>query len=254
MDIRALSHRTQEHLVQERQRNGPYADMENFLSRTRARRSEIRSLIQVGALEGLGLAQPQMMLYLDDHYGRAPRPGNSLFDTSELENYRLDQDDYNLTVKCLNELHLLGFMLSGDILSILDLHPAFKGALPCRNLGRYAGRRVKIFGWPITGRLHTVPGKGQMKFLTIEDSSGYGDAVFWPEVYKRFFTVLSRPGPYEIWGRVQEDWGTFSLIADRVKSVRWSPNQVDFELAAQRLSKSLSMMHGRYEGWVSAVA
>ena len=30
-------------------------------------------------------------------------------------------DDYTLTERCLNELHLLGFMVSGNILDILDL-------------------------------------------------------------------------------------------------------------------------------------
>jgi hypothetical protein len=132
----------------------------------------------------------------------------------------------------------LGYVLSGDILSILDLHPAFKDAVPCREMGRHAGRRVKLFGWPVTGRLHTVPGRGQMKFLTLEDASGCGDAVFWPETFRRCAGALALPGPYEIWGRVQEDWGTFSLIAERVCSVRWNPVEVDFELASQRLSRT----------------
>jgi DNA polymerase III alpha subunit len=87
-----------------------------------------------------------------------------------------------------------------------------------------------------------------MKFLTLEDRSGYADIVFWPEIYQRCMSAMARPGPYEVWGKVQEEWGTFSIIADRIKGVRWSPNQVDFEIASRRLAESLKTPWDRY-GW-----
>ncbi|MFC1585444.1 PHP domain-containing protein [Fibrobacterota bacterium] len=248
MHIRGFSRAAREQLVEERRLRGPYRDMDDFLERTRAGKSEIRGLIQVGALDGFGLNQPQLMFRLDQRYGRRRSREQSLFGPADTEGGGLEVEDYTLTVKCLNELHLLGFMLSGDVLSILDLHPAFKSAVPCREIGRRARQRVKLFGWPITGRLHTVPGRGQMKFLTLEDASGCADIVFWPETYKRYLHVMLRPGPYEVWGRVQEEWGTYSVIADRIKSVRWSPNQVDFELASRKLARSQGIT-GRRRGW-----
>ena len=77
-----------------------------------------------------------------------------------------------------------------------------------------------------------------MQFLSVEDKTGVVAVLFWPRNYKRFGDVLAKPGPYEIWGRIVEDWGTFSLEAHSIKAAEWRPNQVDFELASDRLKDS----------------
>jgi error-prone DNA polymerase len=146
--------------------------------------------------------------------------------------------DYSLTQKCLHELGNLGFMLSGNILDILDLHPESRNAVLCNDVGRYAGSGVKVFGWPITSRVHPVPGRGDMKFITIEDKSGSADIVMWPDVYKLFADVTMRPGPFAITGYVKENFGTHAVFAKSIRTVEWSPSIVDFELASKRLLRS----------------
>ena len=80
-----------------------------------------------------------------------------------------------------------------------------------------------------------------MMFLTVEDKTGCVDVIFWPRDFERFADVLSEPGPYEIWGKVSEDWDTFSLAAHRIRAVSWSPSQVDFEQASKRLANSFKL-------------
>ncbi|MBF0431577.1 MAG: DNA polymerase III subunit alpha [Fibrobacteria bacterium] len=254
MHIKGLSYRSQKHIIAEREQHGPYTGALDFFTRSSTGKSETQTLIRVGALDSFGLTRPQLMYMLEDWYHK-PREQNLLLpgmDTSEA--YRIDTDDYNLTIKCLDELQLLGYMLSGDILAILGMHPASKAAIPCQEINHYNTRRIKLFGWPVTSRLHTVPGKGQMKFITIEDGSGCADCVFWPGICRRYAAALLGPGPYEIWGRVQEDWGTFSLVAERIQGVRWSPNQMNFNTAAEHLAKSRNQMYGRGVGWTQQAA
>jgi DNA polymerase III alpha subunit len=77
-----------------------------------------------------------------------------------------------------------------------------------------------------------------MSFMTLEDKTECVDVIFWPDVYERCSDLISEPGPFEIWGRVSEDFGAFTLEAHDVRSVQWSPAMVDFEAASRRLRNS----------------
>jgi DNA polymerase III alpha subunit len=133
-------------------------------------------------------------------------------------------------------------MLSGNILDILDLHPSSRTAVPAREVSRHVGQRVKVFGSPVTERIHHVEHNGEaMMFLTLEDKSETVDVILWPDVYKRFADEVATPGPLEVWGRVTEDWDTFSVEATSIRNVDWSPGQVDFIAASKRLEKSFTV-------------
>lgn len=244
MHIRGISRKSLENLTAERRKNGRYRNLTDFIRRTGTRKSEIESLIKTGAFDGFGLSQPEHFALLDGVYGRIrPEVPDMFANSVTLRGQELHPGlgDYTLTEKCLNELHLLGFMLSGNILDILSLHPSAKNTVPAAEIGRYAGRHVRVFGWPITSRTHWIAKSGRlMKFLTIQDATECLDVLFWPRVYERYEDILHRPGPYEIEGRVAEDWGTFTLEADRIRDVDWSPAQIDFGRAEQRLRKSFT--------------
>ena len=121
------------------------------------------------------------------------------------------------------------------------MHPASKNAVPANRLPEYQGQRVKVFGWPVTRRVHHVEHSGQpMLFITIEDKTEVTDVILWPEVYDRFADVMTEPGPFEMWGIVSEEWGTYTVEADMIKAVSWSPNMVDVDLASKRLERSFT--------------
>ena len=237
MHIRSLTQKSQDAIVLEREREGPFNNLENFITRIKIDRHEVEKLILVGAFDGFGMSQPEMLYLLDGIYGKGSSYESALF-SARLRDLHPGLHDYTLTEKCLNELHLLGFMLSGDILDILDLHPGSKSAIPANEAHKYVGKGVKVFGWPVTERIHVTSTGEPMQFLSVEDKTGVVAVLFWPRNYKRFGDVLAKPGPYEIWGRIVEDWGTFSLEAHSIKAAEWRPNQVDFELASDRLKDS----------------
>jgi len=249
MHVRQLSQKAQEAIVNERSQRS-FRNLFDFVNRVTINKKEIESLILVGAFDGFGLSQPESLFLLDDIF-RSLSHGSlrdkcsalpSLFSHADLftqEKLHPGLSDYTLAQKCLNELHLLGFMVSGNILDILDLHPAHRDAVPAADIGRrYTGKRIKMFGWPITNRLHVVASERPMMFVTMEDKTECVDVILWPDVYERYADVMAEPGPFEIWGRVSEDHGTFTLEAQTIRSVQWSPAMVDFEAASQRLKNS----------------
>jgi DNA polymerase III alpha subunit len=129
-------------------------------------------------------------------------------------------------------------MLSGNILEILDVHPCAAGAVAARDLARHAGRSVKVFGWPIARRVHCAgDDERPMMFLTLEDKTECIDVIVWPAVYDRCYDALQESGPFEIWGKVTEDFDTYSLEARTIRPADWSPALVDLQRASERLAR-----------------
>lgn len=245
MHVRGLRSATVGALVRERSDGGPFRSLPDFLQRVpKVNRAEGENLILVGGFAGWGASQPELLFQLDGLIGRRPRGIPQLFDGSALrtaDESLPEAEPHTLTERCLNEMRLLGFMLSGNILDILDLHPASRGAVPTRHISDHVGRRIKVFGWPVTERVHQVRSAGKnMLFITIEDMTECADVILWPDVYERFSDALVERRPLEIWGTVSEDWNTCSLEADYLQAVEWSPGLIDFELAGARLAGSFA--------------
>lgn len=245
MHIRNLSQRSQEALIFERERGGPFRNLLDFVDRVSIHKKEIEKLILVGAFDGFGLTQPESLYLLEGIYGkRRPEQPMLLSCDDRRQELHPGLSDYTLVERCLNELHLLGFMLSGDILDILDLHPASKDAVPANQVHHHVGKKIKVFGWPVTERVHPVAHSSEpMMFLTLEDKTETLDIIFWPRIYHRFSDLLVETGPFEIWGTVTEDWGAYSVEAESIRSVAWSPNLVDFDLASKRLETSFKVKY-----------
>ena len=252
MHVRNLTQKGLDNLLHERRTKGDFLNLVDFIERVDMGRKEIEKLVLVGAFDGYGLTQPEMLYQLDGIYGRLRPSEPTLFGTqhakelgsqgnASLMNEHPGLENYTLAERCLNELYLLGYMLSGNILEILDMHPAAKNAVPAGRIPEHKDQRVKVFGWPVTRRVHHIEHSGQpMLFITLEDKTEVVDVILWPDVYDRFADVMAEPGPFEMWGIVSEEWGTFTVEADMIKAVSWSPNMVDLQLASKRLEKSFS--------------
>ena len=241
MHIRGIGAKSLERIEQERARSGKFRNLADFVGRVDMGMKEIESLILTGAFDGFGLTQPESLFVLADLHKKLRSAEPRLFEEIGLPAFaRTELTDYTLARRCFNELRLLGFMLSGNILDILDLHPAAKDAIAADQLHRFSGKRVKVFGWMITNRVHMVDAKRPMMFITVEDKTESVDVILWPDIYERYADTLAEPGPFEIWGTVSEDWDAYTLEAQRITSVQWSPAVVDFERASQRLELSFT--------------
>jgi DNA polymerase III alpha subunit len=167
--------------------------------------------------------------------------------------------DYTLMQKCMNELRMLGYVLSANLLDVVENHALARNAVKARDLGMHAGRRVKVLGVAVTDRLHPVGGSDRlMKFLTLGDNTGYLDIIFWPDALDKWNDTLAGQIPFsgnllEVWGKVSEQAGTFSVEASEVRVAQWLPNLVDFEIASRRLREGMRN-YPAYAGGVEALA
>ena len=145
MHIHGVSGAGLERIVEERGLHGPYRNLVDFIGRVPVGRKDIENLILTGAFDGFGLTQPESLFLLDDVYKKARPDEPGLFGAGiplARDFLHPGLSDYTLAQRCFNELRLLGFMLSGNILDILDLHPAAKGAVPMDNVKICTGMRI----------------------------------------------------------------------------------------------------------------
>ena len=242
MHVRNLSRKSMENIITEREKRGRFYNLSHFIKRCKIFHKEVEYLILVGAFDAFGLTRPELLFHLDGEFNnrqQAEEPMLPLFANNTNDNLHPGLSDYSFMEKCLQELYFLGFMLSGNIVDILDLHPGSKQAIPASLISQHSGQRIKFFGRKIMERGHFIQKSGRvMKFLTIEDNTGCMDVVFWPKTFELFSDVINRNGPFEIFGTVTEEWDAYTLEAEYIRSVEWFPKQVDFSLASKRLQDS----------------
>lgn len=261
MHIKGLSHKSLDLLIKDRDTYGPYRDLLHFYERVAMGKADIEKLILVGAMYSFNIPQPALLFQL---HGFKERKNSTMLDlwsqqtatpsiyahsnqdvynsksTATQSTQIVKHKDYSYAEKCLNELSLMGYMISGNILELLALHPAARQAIPANTIHEYKDKYVYVFGKSVTTRLVSVVQSGKiMQFLTLADKSGMIDIIFWPNIYEKYQNQLYTAGPFLIYGKVIEDWGTFSIEAKTVRQVAWAPNQLDFNLASKILEKSV---------------
>jgi len=88
------------------------------------------------------------------------------------------------------------------------------------DLQQFVGRRVRLAGWLITGKVvHTRHGD-PMEFLTFEDETGIVETTFFPKAYQRFCHMIDRARPYLLTGKVEQDWGALTLTVEKAVPIK----------------------------------
>ncbi|MFH1091709.1 MAG: OB-fold nucleic acid binding domain-containing protein, partial [Pseudomonadota bacterium] len=111
---------------------------------------------------------------------------------------------------------VLGFLTDRHPIILFSDKLAGKGLVKAADLGRHVGRRVRVAGWLITGKLVSTKTDEPMEFLTFEDDTALVETTFFPGVYRRFCRMLDWGRPYILAGRVEEDFGAATMTVDQV--------------------------------------
>ncbi|MFH1091710.1 MAG: DNA polymerase III subunit alpha, partial [Pseudomonadota bacterium] len=155
--VKGLSCRTMERLIGEREK-GYYADLEDFLARVRPDEGEAKALIFAGALASVEPEADQAVLLWKlarqrstkavavhagrsgSFFSRSVTPAPELPRGREIERLR-------------RQFAVLGFLTDRHPIILFSNKLAGKGLIKMADLGRHVGRRVRVAGWLITGKL-----------------------------------------------------------------------------------------------------
>lgn len=221
-----------EDILRERERNGPFESLEDFLLRVALSRADAPVLVKSGALDCLAgtLNRPQILWLVEarlNSHGRSSR--SSMADKpSQLNLFgrrgkiRVPSlPDLTAQQKWRQEIETLGFVLS--VHPLRTLKPAIR-AFPCpivpgSDLAQHIGQKVWILGWPIT-RKEVVTREGEpMEFVSFEDQTAIYEAVFFPDTFKRFCQDLDHNRAYLLHGRVENEFDAVSLTVSQLRRI-----------------------------------
>jgi error-prone DNA polymerase len=220
MAIKGLGQATRRRLLAAREMR-PFVSFSDFMQRARAEDDEARALINGGAFESLhpGLEPARLLWQLAQHRQAAQRGGNmdSFFMPEPSQAPPLPPSE--LRCRLRRQYAALGFLVDRHPMELFEQELKGRRLVKARDLQRYAGRRISLAGWLITGKTVSTHKREPMQFLTFEDETGLVEATFFPEPYRRFHMMLDWSHPYLLSGLVEENFGVPTLTVDGVERV-----------------------------------
>jgi len=219
LSVKHLRTDTQHRILLKRKQRR-FQSLEDFLERVRPDEIEAKSLIHAGAFDTLHPESPRSDLLWKLALSRKHRSSQSkvlkLFEEqSDIQKPDFPPEDGIGRLR--QEFEVLGFLCTRHPMALYAGALRRQNIVKARDVARFVGRRIRIAGLLITGKvLHTRHGD-PMEFLTFEDDTGLVETVCFPEVYRRFCAVLDKSRPFILTGKVEEDFGAVTLTVSHVQ-------------------------------------
>ncbi len=206
--IHELEHAVAQNLLAERERNGKFKSLNDFVKRMQISLEQLIILIRTGAFRFTGKSKKELLW--DAHYllGHSKKtvPEKTLFETKTKEFNLPDLWKHELE-DTFDEIELLGFPIRSPFGM---LESALPSNLKASQLPHIVGKSVEIVGY-LVHRKPTRTSNGKiMYFGTWLDLEGeWLDTVHFPDTNNR--NPFTGPGCYLIRGKVVEEYGFFSI-------------------------------------------
>ncbi len=255
-----------EAIQEERNKNGPFKNFEDFCTRINTRkvnRRVIESLIRCGAFDSLGHRRSQLMEVIDDALelghakGRDRAAGQlSLFDlmpqdsddeeTNPLGLELPDIPEWSQEEMLAAEKESLGFYITGHPLDpfVKEMERLSSG-LNTSNVNTMADGAAIGLGGVIRSKKVITTKKGeQMAFLALEDLHGSLEVICFPKLYQQVRELLDSDAPVFVEGKLkkeeEEKSRTYKIIADSIELLEQACKRrvagLDIVLHGERIS------------------
>ncbi len=221
MAIKNLSHQSAETIINERNSNGMYRSLADFLVRTKLRYEETALLIKCGAMDCFNETRPTLLRLLALYINRRKILDENYNDLFMNETFRIESEirtsrDYSISQKCKYEFEILGYMVTQHPLCFFNKILSGKKIVQAGELEKYHGKRVRVAGWYMASKRIKTKKGDLMKFLSLEDLSGTFEAVIFPNVYMKVAEKTLSYGPYLIEGKVDTAGGN-NIIVEKLE-------------------------------------
>lgn len=221
----------------------PFLGFDDFISKIQPGISDLENLIKCGACDSLGQHRPVLLWksrqlgFRKNRENSSPvtNQGSLLFSdttsapekslTSKSADGNLPVRDYSLATKIRDEMHILGFPISGHPLDAFSSELSSRDCCAIADMCRSKGT-VTICGIIVAERVHRTQEGQWMKFITLSDRTGMAEIVLFPETFRKYARLASLETLVIISGTVQryEHKGVGTLIADTVQHLGGFPS------------------------------
>jgi len=220
--IMGLEDRLARSIEEIRQAEGPFADLNDFVTRVNPGLEQVILLIRAGALRFTGkkkavlLWEAHMMINKSKPEQIRPlfSPPVKEFALPDLEQDRID-DAYD-------EIELLSFPVSMTWFDMLET--SFRGEIMANTMINNVGKRIRMVGHLVTIKYIKTIKKEWMNFGCFIDAEGnFFDSTHFPQSLKNY--PFKGAGTYLILGKVVEEFGYASIEVEKLAKLPIKPDK-----------------------------
>jgi DNA-directed DNA polymerase III PolC len=217
--VDSLGQKLTEAFLLERNNNGFYEDLPDFINRVEVSLEQLIILIRIGAFRFTGKSK-QMLLW-EAHFILNKQPKKvihqSLFKYKQQQNFDIPQLHYDKRNDLLDEMEILGFSLSSPFKLLANQN--LKG-IKASEIPQYLGKEVDIMGYLVTTKYAKTKHGQIMFFGTFLDEDGdWIDTVLFPDIASRF--NFKGNGCYLIKGKVSLEFAFYTLEVTYLERLGW---------------------------------
>ncbi|MEL6535885.1 MAG: DNA polymerase III subunit alpha [Bacteroidota bacterium] len=223
--LKSLESKVAQLIPAEREQNGAYQSMDDFIARVPCGLESLTVLIRIGAFRFTGQPKRALLWQAHLHFGRkqqGPPPAMALFAPQKRE-FTLPNLERHPLEDAFDELEILGFPLC-DPFSLLKSED--RGNTMAMQMMKRLGKRVSMIGYLITIKHTRTKDEKLMHFATFYDAQGrVFDTTHFPPVAKKY--PFRGRGFYRLVGKVVEDFGYPMLeVIQMDKLPLWAKDEV----------------------------
>ena len=211
--LQGLEQRFVERFIAEREARGPFASLDDFVSRVPFSLEQLILLIRGGAFGFTKKTKAELLwqAHLNKSQAKKEQP-ETLF---KLENQHFEFPDFKTSAlqNAYDEIELYGFPVSLTWFDLLKTN--FRGELMACQMLHFVGQRYRMLGKLVTVKnFRTCKGE-PMALATFVDATGEAfDTVLFPQVLKAW--PFHGDGVYLLLGKITEEFGQPSLEVEKM--------------------------------------
>ncbi|SEW01662.1 DNA polymerase III, alpha subunit [Chryseobacterium wanjuense] len=221
MLLEGLETRITNTIVEERERNGNYTSLEDFIRRIPIGIETVQTLIFVGAFRFTG--KPKNELLVEARIllvNFKPENRGMLLFEEAVPQHRLPRLKRENFEDAFDEIELIGFPVSCTPFDLLQTK--YRGSVFVKDLLQYHKKQVKMLAYLIA-RKHVPTKKGTMYFGTWIDVNGhYFDTAHFPDSLKKY--DFQGGGCYLLLGTVEVDFHFPSITIHKMAKMPMIPD------------------------------
>ena len=206
-------------IVDERQQQGEYKNLEDFVMRVKPGKEQLLLLIRAGALRFAGKIKPELLweahMLMSDKCDDTAK--ETLFGMKK-RSFQLPNLEQTDLENAYDEIEIFGFPISVNAFDMLKT--SFRGELTAKLLNTNIGKTVRMVGRLVTVKYVKTVKKEMMNFGTFVDYEGeFFDTVHFPGSLKYY--PFEGAGIYLILGKVAEEFGYAVVEVMKMKKLEY---------------------------------
>jgi len=209
-------------IIKERQTNGAFRSLVDFINRVHLGIEQLIILIRIGAFRFMNKGKVELLweahLYLKKEKPKL-KP-KALFEIEE-QQFNMPQLEHQNLEDAYDEIELIDFPVSMSYFDLLET--PFRGEAKARNMNDFVGKKVRMMGLLVTLKYVWTSKQEIMHFGTFLDDEGeLFDSVNFPPSLKQY--PFTGRGVYLILGKITEEFGHPSIEVNKMVRMPQKPD------------------------------